>query len=114
MLQRFAALCLALLLVCAGAQAETIDDSRLLAVVNGVRLSVDEVEREFLDNAAYYREDGRSDEDIEQLKETLVREAVQNEVLRQKAEELGLTQFTEEEVASFRADAQNQYDNMLS
>lgn len=114
MLQRFAALCLALLLVCAGAWAETVDDSRLLAVVNGVRLSVDEVEREFQDNAAYYREDGCSDEDIAQLRDTLAREAVQNEVLRQKAAELGLTQFTEEEVASYRADAQNQYDNMLS
>ncbi len=108
------ALCLALLLVCGAAWAEQENNDRVLAVVNGVQVSVDEVEREFQDNAAFYRESGQSDAEINKLKEELARECVMNELLRQKAAELGLDRFSEEELASYRADAENQYDNMLT
>lgn len=113
-MKKVMALCLAALLVCGAACAQGADDERVLAVVNGVQVSVDEAEREFQDNAAFYRESGQSDAEIQKLREQMARECVMNEILRQKAEELGLSSFTEEETASYRADAQNQYDNMLT
>lgn len=113
-MKRMIAICLAALLVYGAAFAEQENNERVLAVVNGVEVSVDEVEREFQDNAAFCRESGQGDAEISKLKEDLARECVTNELLRQKAAELGLDQFSEEELASFRADAENQYENMLT
>lgn len=113
-MKRMIAMCLAALLVCGAAFAEQENNERVLAVVNGVEVSVDEVEREFQDNAAFYRESGQGDAEISKLREELARECVTKELMRQKAAELGLDQFSEEELASYRADAENQYENMLT
>lgn len=115
MIQKAMALCLMLcLLLCTAAGAQTVQQDRVLAVVNGVEVSVDGIEREFQDAAAFYRECGEPDEEIQALRESLAYEAVKSEVLRQKAVELGLDQFPQDEVDACRADAENQYESMLS
>lgn len=103
-----------LLALSTAAGAQEIESNRVLAVVNGVAVSVDEIEQEFQDAAAFYRESGQPDEEIQNLRETLARECIMKELLRQKAAELGVDQFTEEEIADCRADAENQYESMLS
>ena len=113
-MKRMIALCLAALLACGAAFAEQENNERVLAVVNGVEVYVDEVESEFQDSAAFYRESGQGDEEINKLRDSLTRGCVTKELLRQKAAELGLDQFSEEEMASCRADAENQYENMLT
>ena len=107
-------LCLALcaLLACGCALADAAPEG-VLAVINGRAYSAEDVQAEFDYYAAMYEAYGLSDE-IEALKDDIIEYYVQYYVQLDAARQLGLDEFSDEELEEISARAQETYDATLA
>ena len=105
------ALC-GLMLLCGCAAAEAAPEG-VLAVINGRAYSAEDVQAEFDYYAAMYEAYGLSDE-IEALKDDIIEYYVQYYVQMDAARQLGLDQFTDEELEEISAQAQESYEDTLA
>ena len=107
-LNRILALCLAMCLAlgCCAAFAEETAENPVLLTVDGEDIALDAV-NELLNqliNAGYANEGDYA---------LAVEYAVQDKVLKDKIAELGLDQFTEEEIEAFRAEAHQEWESAI-
>ena len=112
-LRRILSLLLAALLLSGGclAFADAAPEGAL-AVVNGQTVPIDDAQIEFSYYASMYENYGLADE-IPALRQEIADFYVRYYVTQQAAAQLGLDQFTEEELAGFAASAQEAYDGMV-
>ena len=109
-LSRLLALCVALLLVlscCAVSLAEEIDDDTVVVTYDGDAITVVNVKDELANLVANGYVTDESDYN------TAIDYLIQDRVLTDKINELGLNQFTAEEEEALRADAQSEWEQAL-
>ena len=111
--KRIGCLALCALMFLAPALADEGAPEGVLAVINGTSYSAADAQAEFTYYARMYEAYGMSD-DIEALKNDLIDYYVQVYVQLDAAHQLGLDEFTDDELAAFSEEAQAEYDAMLS
>ncbi len=108
-LNQILALCLVLMLAiscCAAIAEETAEENPVLLTIDGEDIKLDAI-NELLDQlitAGYVSEGDYS---------LAIEYAVQDKVLKDKIAELGLDQFTEEEIAAFREEAHAEWESAI-
>ena len=102
-------LCCAVAMLALAAAEEA--EENVIAVVNGVAITNEKANAEYAYNVEYYAAYGITDEDsLAQMRQAIVDVYVQDEVMRQKAGELGISLLSDEDVA---LQSRAQYDETL-
>ena len=111
-MRRILSLLLAALLLAGGCLAESAPEG-VLGVVNGQTVPLTDAQIEFDYYAGMYESYGLADE-IETLRGQIADYYVQYYVLLDAARQMGLDDFSQEELDGFAEQAQTQYDAMLA
>lgn len=115
---RLFSLLLAVAMLFAFALADETAEDAVIATVNGVPVTYSQMQEQYDAMESYYTSnygyDFSDPSMAASLQEFATEMAIQEAVMLQKATELGLDAFTEEEEAAFGTEAQNYYDALMS
>ena len=109
--KQITALLLAMVVLFAPALAQ---EGATLAVVNGVSIPAADAQWDYQSQAALYEDSEAVEEELSALREQIASQYADEELMRQQAAAMGLDQFTEAETAELTAEAENQYESMVS
>lgn len=119
-LVKLLALALAVLLCLTGCSMITVDkemdDAEIVATFEGGTITKGEAMEQYAETEAAYAQYGvtlSELDDVDSIKSEMLDYMIENKIVEMKAQELGLTELTDEEKAQLKEDAQAEYDEMV-